>query len=156
MFRVFQHYTPSLYTLYSLSNIIYFLIHQQVFISHQLVIQNQSVVKRNQQRKQKKQLIDYKYFFCNLSVISCVFPSRFLKSCHFCILFSWIAVFSFGFDVLFLQLISFTLCHAIRDCLPFLPNLWFYWFGLDFILIVLFSMCWFSVEFLKFKCTGIC
>ena len=46
------------------------------------------------------------------------FPSRYLKcSFHKCICSSWLAAFSFALEVLFLLLTSFTVCHAIRDCL---------------------------------------
>ena len=46
------------------------------------------------------------------------FPSKFLKCCfHRCIQSSWLVAFSLAFAVLFLLLTSFTVCHAILDCL---------------------------------------
>ena len=46
------------------------------------------------------------------------FLSRFLKcSFHKCIHSSWLEAFSFALKVLFFLLASFTVCHAIRDCL---------------------------------------
>ena len=57
-----------------------------------------------------------------LVIGSCVafgsFPSKFLKCCfHSCIRFSWLVAFSLALAVLFLLLTSFTVCHAILDCL---------------------------------------
>ena len=46
------------------------------------------------------------------------FPSRFLKfSFHMFIGSSWLAAVSLALEMLFLSLTSFTVCHAIRDCL---------------------------------------
>ena len=57
-----------------------------------------------------------------LVIGSCVtfggFPSKFSKCCfHSCICSSWLVAFSLAFEVLFLVLTSFTICHAIWDCL---------------------------------------
>ena len=53
---------------------------------------------------------------------SCVtfggFPCKFSKCCfHRCIRSCWLVTFSLAFTVLFLLLTSFTVCHAILDCL---------------------------------------
>ena len=53
---------------------------------------------------------------------SCVsfegFPSKFSKCCfHGCIRSSWLVAFILSFAVLFLLLTSFTVCHAILNCL---------------------------------------
>ena len=46
------------------------------------------------------------------------FPSRFLKCWfHKCIHSSWLPAFSLALAVLFLSLISFTICHTILGCL---------------------------------------
>ena len=56
-----------------------------------------------------------------ISVIgSCItfrgFPGKFSKCCfHRCIRSSWLVAFSLAFAVLFLLLVSFTVCHAILD-----------------------------------------
>ena len=57
-------------------------------------------------------------FWISWSVISGWFPSRFLK-CPFHIwsFSSWLAAFSFAFEVLFLPITSFTVCHANHNCL---------------------------------------
>ena len=57
-----------------------------------------------------------------LVIGSCVtfreFPSKFSKCCfHSCIRSSWLVAFSLDFTVFFLLLTSFTVCHAILDCL---------------------------------------
>ena len=57
-----------------------------------------------------------------LVIGSCVtfggFPSKFSKCCfHSCIHSSWLVAFSLAFAVLFLLLTSFTVCHAILDCI---------------------------------------
>ena len=46
------------------------------------------------------------------------FPSKFSK-CYFymCVRSSWLTAFSLVLAVLFLQITSFTICHAILDCL---------------------------------------
>ena len=54
----------------------------------------------------------------SLSVISVVFPCRFLKcSFHFCSLYSWILLFSFVLEVFLLLLSSLTVCYANCHCL---------------------------------------
>ena len=46
------------------------------------------------------------------------FPNRFLKCSYYIyIRTSWVAAFNLALAVLFLQLTSFTVCHAILDCL---------------------------------------
>ena len=46
------------------------------------------------------------------------FPNKFSKWCfHWCIRSSWLVAFSLAFAVLFLLLTSFTVCHAILNCL---------------------------------------
>ena len=62
------------------------------------------------------------YLLINLVIGSCVtfggFPSKFSKCCfHSCIRSSWLVAFGLAFAVLFLLFTSFTLCHAILDCL---------------------------------------
>ena len=57
-----------------------------------------------------------------LMIGSCVtfggFPNKLSKCCfHSCIHISWLVAFSLAFAVLFLLLTSFTVCHAILDCL---------------------------------------
>ena len=57
-----------------------------------------------------------------LGIGSCVtlggFPSKFLKYCfQRCIRSCWLVAFSSAFAVLFLLHTSFTVCHAILDCL---------------------------------------
>ena len=64
-------------------------------------------------------------FNCLLIILmigSCVtfrgLPSKFSKCCfHRCICSSGLVAFSFAFTMLFLLLTSFTVCHAILDCL---------------------------------------
>ena len=52
------------------------------------------------------------------------FPSRFLKwSFHMCICSSWLAAFSLAPAVIFLLLTSFTVYHAILDCLYSIKSL---------------------------------
>ena len=62
-----------------------------------------------------------------LVIGSCVtfrgFPSKFSKCFLRCIRSSWLVVFSLAFAVLFLQLTSFTVCHAILDCLSLTVSL---------------------------------
>ena len=53
---------------------------------------------------------------------SCVtfgrFPSKFSKCCfHWYIRSCWLVAFSLAFAVLYLLLTSFTVCHALLDCL---------------------------------------
>ena len=61
-----------------------------------------------------------------------VFLSKFAKCCfHSYIRSSWLVVFSLAFTVLFLLLTSFTICHAILDCLSSTKSL---------ILLIWFSM----------------
>ena len=81
-------------------------------------------------------------FWIGLSVISRGFSCRFLKcSFHFRSLSSWQATFSFALKMHFLLLTTFTVCHALHDCL----------FSIEFLIlsnclkciwIVLFGMCW--------------
>ena len=72
-----------------------------------------------------------------LVIFSCVtfrgFLSKFSK-CYFhsCIHSSWLVAFNLAFTVLFLLLISFTICHAILDCLSSTESL---------ILLIWFCMC---------------
>ena len=69
------------------------------------------------------------------------FPNKFLKYCfHSCICSSWLVVFSLAFTVLFLLLTSFTLCHAILDCLSSTESR-FYQFDFVCILFVLLCRC---------------
>ena len=50
------------------------------------------------------------------------FPNIYLKcSFHRCIR-SWLVAFSLALEVLFFLLTSFTVCHAIRECLSFLSS----------------------------------
>ena len=65
---------------------------------------------------------------------SCVtfggFTRKFSKCCfHRCIRTCWLVAFSLGFAVPFLQLTSFTVCHAILDCLSstesLILSIWF-------------------------------
>ena len=57
-------------------------------------------------------------FRIGLSVIWRRFPRRFLKcSFHFRRLSSWQEAFRFALDVLFFLITSFTVCHAIYNCL---------------------------------------
>ena len=52
------------------------------------------------------------------------FARSFLKcSFHICIRSSWLAAFSFALEVLFLLLVSFTVCYAIKDRLSFIEFL---------------------------------
>ena len=79
---------------------------------------------------------------CLLKILvigSCVtfreFPSKFSKCCfHNCICSSWLVAFSLVFTVLFLLLTSFSVCHAILDCLSSTKSLilliWFYMYSL--------------------------
>ena len=65
-----------------------------------------------------------------LVIGSCVtfggFPSKFSKYFHSCIRSFWVVAFSLAFAVLFLLLTSFTICHAILDCLSSTKSLiWF-------------------------------
>ena len=51
-------------------------------------------------------------------------PSKFSKCCfHRCIRSCWPVAFSLAFPVLFLLLTSFTVCHAILDCLSLTESL---------------------------------
>ena len=69
-----------------------------------------------------------------LVIRSCVtfgaFPSKFSKCCfHRRIRSWWLVTFSLAFSVLFLLLTSFTVCHAILDCLSstesLILSIWF-------------------------------
>ena len=91
---------------------------------------------------QARLLSYFNFFLCTKSFSSCVncpnlmsswllitfmigpsvtfgrFPSEFSKCCfHRCIRSSRLVAFSLSFAVLFLLLTSFTVCHAILDCL---------------------------------------
>ena len=84
------------------------------------------------------------------------FPSRFLK-CSFCV---WIFLLSWQFLVLLSMCFSFYSLHLLF-AMPItifylLPNLWFYLFDLQCILIFLFSIFQFSLGFLKFLHIGVC
>ena len=58
-------------------------------------------------------------FFCGrLSVNLGEFPCRFMEcSFHICICFSRLTAFNFAIKVFFLLFTSFTVCHAIHNCL---------------------------------------
>ena len=69
-----------------------------------------------------------------LMIGSCVtsegFPSKFSKcSFHWCIRSCWLVTFSLALALLFLQLTSFIVCHAILDCLSstafLILSIWF-------------------------------
>ena len=85
--------------------------------------------------------VTYPSLMCNCLLIilvigSCVtfggFPNKFSKRGFLrCIRSSWLAAFSLAFAVLFLLLTSFTVCHAILECLPSTESL---------ILLIWFSM----------------
>ena len=69
-----------------------------------------------------------------LVIGSCVtfkgFPSKFSECCfHKCIRSCWLVAFSLAFVVLVLLLTSFTVCHAILDCLSstesLILSIWF-------------------------------
>ena len=75
-----------------------------------------------------------KFLLIILVTGSCVtfrgFPSKFSKWCfHRCIRFCWQVAFGLAFVVLFLLLTSFTVCHAILDCLSstefLILSIWF-------------------------------
>ena len=57
------------------------------------------------------------------------FPSKFSKGFLSCIRSSWLVTFSLSLAVLFLMLTSFTVCHAILDCLSstgsLILSIWF-------------------------------
>ena len=80
------------------------------------------------------------------------FPSKFLKCClHRCIRSSWLAAFSLALAVFFLLLTSFTLWHAILNCLSSTESLiLLIWFGM-------YSVCSFKIyislfwAFLRFR-----
>ena len=68
-------------------------------------------------------------FVIGLSVTLGGFPSKFSKCCfHRCIR-SWLADFSLALAVLFLLLTSFTVCHAILECISstefLILSIWF-------------------------------
>ena len=83
------------------------------------------------------------------------FSNRFLKcSFHIYICSSWLAAFDFALEVLFILLTSFTVCHAIRDCLsftkflillswPWIYSIWGFWYvNVDEVLIfIIWSKC---------------
>ena len=70
-------------------------------------------------------------FNCLLIILvigSCItfgeFLSKFSKCCfHSCIRSCWLVTFSLAFAMLFLLLTSFTICHAILDCLSSIESL---------------------------------
>ena len=72
---------------------------------------------------------------CLLMIIvigSCVtlggFLSKFSKCCfHSCIRSSWLVSFSLAFAVV--SLASFTVCHAILDCLSSILSIWFWMYS---------------------------
>ena len=72
--------------------------------------------------------------FIIIGIGSCVtfgeFWSKFSKCCfHWCIRSCWLVTFSLAFVVLYLLLTSFTVCHAILDCLSstesLILSIWF-------------------------------
>ena len=65
------------------------------------------------------------------------FPRKFSKYCfHTCIHSSWLVAFSLSFAVLLLLFASFTICHAIPDCLSSTESqillIWFYMYSVFF------------------------
>ena len=69
------------------------------------------------------------------------FPSKFLKYCfHGCIRSSWLVAFSLTFVVIFLLLTSFTVCHAIIDCVSPTESL-----------ILLIWFCMYSVRSFRYR-----
>ena len=95
----------------------------------------------------------YKYFLTDWWVTLERFSSRFLKcSFHFHSLSSWLITFSFTFEKVFLHLLSTMLIFIIS----LLPSFWFYWFGFECILVFFFTICLFSLGFLKFLHIGSC
>ena len=68
------------------------------------------------------------------------FPCKFSKYCfHSCICSRWLVAFSLAFAVLFLLLTSFTVYHAILDCLSSIEPL-----------ILLIGFCMYSVCFFRY------
>ena len=91
-----------------------------------------------------------------LVIGSCVtfggFPSKFLKYCFYCcICSSWLLAFGLAFTVIFLLLTSFTVCHAILDCLPSTESLilliWFCMYSVRSLVMLANSFC----AFLSFR-----
>ena len=92
-----------------------------------------------------------------LVIGSCVIfgglPSKFSKCCfHSCIRSCWLVAFSLVFAVLFLLLISFTICHAILDCLSstesLILSIWFCMYSVcSFRYMLAYSFC----AFLSFR-----
>ena len=84
-------------------------------------------------------------FVIGSCVIFGCFPSKFTKCCfHKCICSSWLVAFCLAFAVLFLLLTTFTVCHAILDCLSSTESLilWI-WF-------CIYSVCSFSYMLIYF------
>ena len=78
-----------------------------------------------------------------LEIGSCVtfgeFPRKFSKWCfHSCIRSSWLVAFSLAYALILLLLTSFTICHAILDCLSSTE------FLILLILFCMYSVCSFS------------
>ena len=94
------------------------------------------------------------HFLVWLSLISGGFQSKFLKcSFHFWSLSSWLAAFSFGWEVLFFLVTLVTVCHTNHDCLIW--NFCFYWFSLE--CIILFDMFYLVLSGLtQFQHIGVC
>ena len=76
------------------------------------------------------------------------FPSRFLKCCfHKCIHSYWLAAFSLALTMLFLLLTSFTVCHAILDCLSSIKSIilliwsWMYFVCSFKVCVIQFALC---------------
>ena len=81
------------------------------------------------------------------------FPSNFLKCCfHSSIRFSWLVVFSLAFAVLFLLLTSFTVCHAILDCLSSIESLiLLIWFCMYSVCSFRYMLAYFILCLFKFQ-----
>ena len=82
---------------------------------------------------------------------SCVtfggFLRKFSKCCfHMCIRSSWLVAFSLAFAVLLFLLISFTVCHAILDCLSSIESL------ILFIWFCIYSVCSFRYTLVNSFC----
>ena len=88
---------------------------------------------------------------------SCVtfggFPSKFSKYYfHRCIRSSWLVVFSLALAVLFLLLTSFTVCHAILDCLSSTESpILLIWFCMYFVCSFWYMLINLFCAFLSFR-----
>ena len=86
----------------------------------------------------------------NLSVGLSVISTSFLKwYFHFWSLCSWLLVFNFSLDMIFLFLASFTVYHTYKDCFSD-----FIYLALD-VCFLFFEICFnsISLDFLKFFCS---